>query len=556
VEYEPEPDDGYDPEPTDLNEPEPDYGNQPEPDDEYEPDNEYDDEPKPDYDEPKPDDDDAEPDDEPGYDNQPEPDDEYEHEPDDGYDHDLGDEPTDDGSLDLEEYDLDQDNEAAEPPGEEEEGEDPDEARFLGRRRFLQFLVAGGASAAGGAIIYSGRDQTTESVPVIEQPSTQVGVVTKPDTASETSGRLLAGAIENRVLVVVELAGGNDGLSTLIPYASGTYYDLRPNIAIPPEEVITLDSEVGLHPNLTRLHQRGLALIEGVGSIDGSLSHFEMVQRWDAGDIDGTNNLRSGFLARLADTIDNGSPLVGLSVGGNTPRFANSAASTLALDNLDALRYLAGDDELLQAYHESLRSFSLDESTMAGVVGSSWLQLLDLGATLSAQFDQEPDETNPMYTDGGQLGRQLGLAAELIAADVGVRVVHAALGGFDTHENHLNRHGQLMSELDASVAGFLQQMEAYGIDDRVLVATTSEFGRRVAENNRGTDHGAGSMMMVAGPVEPGRYGSPSPINGLDGNGNLTTEVPFDAYLATLAQGWLGIEAASVLPGQPEILPFL
>ncbi len=436
----------------------------------------------------------------------------------------------------------------------DDDGEE-DDVRFLDRRRFLQVLVAGGATAAGGAVIYSGRDKTVEVAPTLEQPSTQVGVVTRPNVAPETAGQLLAGAVDNRVLVLIELAGGNDGLSTVVPYNRGTYYDLRPNIAIAPEEVLPVDTEVGLNPNLTRLHQRGLALVEGVGPVDGTLSHFEMVQRWDAGDIDGTNGLRSGFLARLSDTVNNGSPLVGLSVGGNTPRFANSSASTLALDNLNALQYLVGgDDELLLGYHDSLRSFSLDESTMAGVVGSSWLQLLELGATLNSQFERENDETNPMFTDGGRLGGQLSLAADLIAADVGVRLVHASIGGFDTHENHLNRHSQLMAQLDASIAGFLQQMEVDGAADRVLVATTSEFGRRVAENDRGTDHGAGSVMMVAGPINPGRYGVPSPIDGLDGNGNLTTEVPFDAYLATLAQGWLGIEASSVLPGQPEILP--
>ena len=438
---------------------------------------------------------------------------------------------------------------------DQDDFDEVDEARFLNRRHFLQMLVAGGATAAGGVVLYSGRERLVSTTPTIEQPGTQVGVVVRANAAPETAGRLLDDAVSNRVLVVVEMQGGNDGLSTVVPFNSGTYYDLRPNIAISPEDVLPLDNEVGLNPNLARLHQRGVALVEGVGPIDGNLSHFEMVQRWDAGDVEGTNDLRSGFLARLADTVDNSSPLVGLSVGGNTPRFANSSASTLALDNLNSLQYLsAGDNDMLQTYHGSLQSFSLDESTMTGVVGSSWLQLLDLGAMLSAQFERDNDENNPMFTDGGRLGRQLGLAADLIVADVGVRIVHASIGGFDTHENHVNRHNQLMGQVDAAIAGFLQQMEVDGIADRVLVATTSEFGRRVAENDEGTDHGSGSVMVVAGPITPGRYGLTSPIDSLDGNGNLRTEVPFDAYLATLAQGWLGIEAASVLPSNPEILP--
>ncbi|MEL7158750.1 MAG: DUF1501 domain-containing protein, partial [Actinomycetota bacterium] len=233
----------------------------------------------------------------------------------------------------------------------------------------------------------------------------------------------------------------------------------------------------------------------------------------------------------------------------------NASASTLALDNPDALWYLArGDNPMLQSYHESLGAFAREESSMMGVVGSSWLQLLALGATLNEQFDRADDDANPMFTDGGRLGRQLAVAADLIAADVGVRVVHARLGGFDTHERHVNRHNRLMGELDAAVDGFLQQVEADGAADRVLVATSSEFGRRVAENDRGTDHGAGSVMLVAGPVEAGRYGLGPRLDALDGNGNLPTEIPFDSYLGTLAERWLGVEAGSVLPRDPELLP--
>jgi uncharacterized protein (DUF1501 family) len=454
------------------------------------------------------------------------------------------------------------------PDPQLEPADDHEESSSIfNRRRFLQVMVAGGAAAAGYGIVHSGRERPLSAGtgtlggertggPTVAQPSTQVGVVTPASAATDNAGQLLPGAIGNRVLVVVELEGGNDGLSTVIPAGAGGYYDLRPNIAIPEEEVLPLDGEVGLHPNLARLHQRGIAVIEGVGPIDGNLSHFEMVQRWDQGDVDGTNNIRSGFLARLADTVNNGSPLVGLSTGGTTPRFANSSASTLALENLDALSYLSANDDAgprLRAFHAGLTTFSVDELTMVGMVGSSWVLLLELGAIVNAQTQRENDESNPMFTDGGGLGRQLAIAADLIAADVGVRIVHARIGGFDTHENQANRHGELMGELDAAVDGFLQQIELDGAADRVLVATTSEFGRRIAENNQGTDHGSASTMLLAGPLAPGRYGLASAIGTPDDNGNLRTEVPFDTYLATLAERWLGIEAASVLPGTPEVI---
>lgn len=446
------------------------------------------------------------------------------------------------------------------PPGSGDDASDNGD-RLLTRRSFLQAVVVGGATAAGAGLLYSGRAaRGTKPVPAVEQPSTEVGVLTRPATSSEPPGHLTGGAVANRVLVLIELEGGNDGLSTLVPYSHGTYYDLRPNIAIKSADVLALDDEVGLHPALVRLHRRGIAVIEGLGPMDGSLSHFEMVQRWDRGDIDGSHNLRSGFLARLADTVDNRSPLVGLSVGGTTPRFANSTASTLALDNTNALGYLNADDDRgagQRTFHQGLLRFATGEDSMEGMVGSSWAQLLQLGATVNAKAARKDDPTNPMYTNGGDLGRQLSVAADLIAADVGVRVVHARIGGFDTHENHLNRHSQLMAELDAAIDGFLQQIALDGEADRVLIATTSEFGRRVAENNQGLDHGSASVVLVAGAgVKPGRHGVGPALDSLDENGNLRTEVPFHSYLGTLAERWMGVEAASILPGDPELLDLI
>jgi uncharacterized protein (DUF1501 family) len=447
---------------------------------------------------------------------------------------------------------------------------EPEQVRGLravfNRRRFLQVLVAGGAAAAGAGVIRAGAERLPEipgipptrpGGPTVAQPSTGVGVTTRANDGAELSGRLLPGAVADRVLVVIELEGGNDGLSTVVPYGRGSYYDLRPSLAIPADEVLAIDDQIGLHPNLTRLHRRGLGIVEGVGPIDGDLSHFEMVQRWDRGDVDGTAGLRSGFLARLADTLDNDSPLVGLSVAGSTPRFANSSASTLALDDPDALWYLDAaqtDNLMLATFHKALSGLEAGEDTMIGMVGSSWQQLLDLGVTVGQQTEREHDETNPMFTDGGSLGRQLSTAADLIAADVGLRIVHARLGGFDTHENHQSRHDGLMTQLDAAIDGFLQQVEADGAADRVIVATTSEFGRRVSENDQGFDHGAGSVMLVAGaPVITGSHGTPSPLDDLDDHGNLRTEVRFDSYLASLAERWLGVEGGSVFPNDPEIL---
>jgi uncharacterized protein (DUF1501 family) len=361
---------------------------------------------------------------------------------------------------------------------------------------------------------------------------------------------LMPAPVDQRVLVLIELEGGNDGPSTVVPYGSGTYYDNRPNLAIAGESVLPVDADVGLNPALSDLHQRQLAVVEGVGPVNGSLSHFEMVERWDYGAMAGVDNRGSGFLARLADALDTGAPVTGLSVAGHTPRLNNAASFTLALEGFNQLHVLTKDDWIFPLYRQAMGG--IGGGPVASTLADSWTELFAIGRSLPADYD-DYDGDSPIIERGGQLGQQLALAAEIIKADLGVRVVHAQLGGFDTHKGHKGRHEQLMATLNGAVHEFLNLIDAAGLSDRVLVATTSEFGRRFRENASGLDHGSASSMLMFGPVTPGRHGEPSPLGGLDDRGNLRTTVPFDRYLATMAQDWLGIEAGSVLPGGPQPL---
>lgn len=364
---------------------------------------------------------------------------------------------------------------------------------------------------------------------------------------------LNAAPVDQRVLVFIEFQGGNDGLSMVVPYGVNAYYDERPNLALAGEDVLPIDDQIGLSPELVRLHQRQLTTVEGVGPVDGVLSHFEMVERWELGDMRGLGGQRAGFLARLSDAVDVGAAVTGLSVAGHTPRFNSSASSTLALSNLNQLRVLTNDDWIFPRYRSAVRSFG--GGPMSTTITDSWNKLFNVGDSITTDIDKVNNDSL-MIQEGAQLGRQLAMAAEMIKADVGIRVIHASLGGFDTHDGHNGKHAQLMRRFDAAVDGFLQEIENAGMADRVLVATSSEFGRRVRENGSGLDHGAASSMLVIGPVKGGRGGDPSPVSDLDGNGNLRTTIPFDRYLATLSQSWLGVEAASVLPEAPEPLDLL
>lgn len=417
----------------------------------------------------------------------------------------------------------------------------------LSRRRFIEHLMAAGAVTAGGSLL-AACSRPTEGGALRANTTT---------TAAQTApkGNVLPGAVEGRVLVIVDLLGGNDGLSTLVPAGDPNYYDLRPNLAVPDTDVLALDDEVGLHPSLAGLHARGITTIEGVGPVDGDMSHFAMTERWQRGDAAGKANQRTGFLGRLTDALDDGSPLVGVSLGGPSPHLTNEAATTMSLDGANDLWFLEPTDwSNAIAYQDGLAALDGGDDPLASLVTSSYDQLSDLAAEIAATGGgSEIDWELPMIQDGGGLGQQLHLAADLVAADVGVKVIYASTGSFDTHSGHQWQQEANLSQVDAAVDGFLGRAEELGFDDQVLVATISEFGRRVEENGNGLDHGSASTMLLAGPVENARLGERSPLDSLDEDGNLQVNIGFDRYLATLAEEWLGVEAASVLPDSPEPL---
>lgn len=432
--------------------------------------------------------------------------------------------------------------------------------RLLSRRAFLRSLGAAGALAAGAGALAG--CTSGPSSPSAGPRGSSGGPATGGTGPADPVGRVVPGAVDGRVLVVVDLQGGNDGLSTLVPYGSGRYRELRPNLAVAGEDVLAGDGEVGFHPSLSRLAQRGVVTVEGVGPVAGDLSHFDMSARWQRGDVDGTGTrLRTGFLGRLTDALDDGSPLVGVALGGPSPHLVNERASTMSLDSLDALWFLEPADwSEASAYQQGLTAFGGDDDQLPAVAAGSYRQLLDLAGRLAASGDDEEghdvDWEHPMVAEGGELGWQLYLAADLIGAGLGTRVVYTGVGGYDTHTDHAYAAEANLAQLDVAVDGFLARAGELGFADRVLVATVSEFGRRVPENGSGLDHGNASTMLVAGPLGDRRAGERPPLDDLDENDNLRTTIGFDRYLASLAQEWLGVEAASVLPGAPEPLGLL
>ena len=429
----------------------------------------------------------------------------------------------------------------------------------LDRRRFLA-LGAGAVSglwlagcSGSGAGSRAAADPTSSSA---------VGDAAAPSSSALENGaatrpKVPAGKAKRR-LVVVELDGGNDGMSTLVPHGMSGYQDLRSRTLIDDKDLVAFgNDQVGLHKSLKGLKDKGLAVVQGVGSAQPDGSHFEMMERWWRGDVTGTAGLATGFLGRLCDQLaDPSARIVGLSFGaGNHPAMQAARASTLSLPGAGSAGYLAGADP----GDKRASAFQNAFAQMGGTVGADALgqarrgmrDAIGVARMLAGLAEEKTEREYP----GSNLGQSLRLTARLFAADPLVRVVHVPMGvDFDTHQDHPGRHAANMAELNDAIVAFLADLDARGLGDEVLVATTSEFGRTARDNgSNGLDHGTASVALLAGPVNAGLYGEHPSLQNLDEDDQLVATVGFDQYYATLAESWFGIPASEVLPGKPTPL---
>jgi uncharacterized protein (DUF1501 family) len=441
-------------------------------------------------------------------------------------------------------------------------------AANLTRRELLAWMAAGTGVAAAGATAITSRGGSS-SPPSTAAPEASDGAPPTPTDgsapaappAAPTGGPVSAIAdVNQRLLVVIEMPGGNDGLSTAVPYGMAGYYDLRSQTAIAAEDALRIDDEIGLHPNLVNIHRRGVTLVHGIGSSRPDGSHFEMMSRWWAGDAIDASRYDTGWIGRLADVIgDPAAPATAISIGsGSHPIIRARKASTLALPSADAAGYLAGaapDDVVAAAFQRGAR-----ELAAVGESGEPYLDRIRQTIATSIAFADhlveldEGDDGDSGYPSG-ELAERLAFTRRLLGLESGIRIVHVSMSGdFDTHENHNGRHPELMSELDAAVSAFLDDIAAHGLAERTLVMTTSEFGRTAAENgSAGLDHGTASTHLLLGPVNAGRYGEHPSLSDRDDNDDLIATMELEQYLGTVVEGWFGVPAGDVFDSSPEVL---
>jgi uncharacterized protein (DUF1501 family) len=378
-----------------------------------------------------------------------------------------------------------------------------------------------------------------------------------PLLLSRTSAALSAQALQgtsiekhpNRILVVIELSGGNDGLNTIVPFGDPAYYKARPKLGIAEREVIKIGDGFGLHPSMVgfeRLFKDGrLAVVHGCGYEHPSLSHFSSMGFWHTGIPNGGEPL--GWLGRLADqTYPSAAKNVIVNLGSSQSLAVRSRQhSPLVFDDPGRFRREGTDEE-----KQALAMLSAPRTTENATL--EFLASTAKNATESSDFVRRASasyRTTVDYGQGGGLAGNLQRVAALIAAEMPTRLYYVTYAGnsFDTHVQQADLHTRLLMYTADAVRGFVDDMARLGRGDDVAVMIFTEFGRRVEENGSlGTDHGTATPMFLVGKgVKGGFYGRHPSLTDLD-DGNMKMTTDFRRVYATAITEWLGYDQTQVV----------
>lgn len=401
-----------------------------------------------------------------------------------------------------------------------------------GRRRFLQSSVGSAAAIGIGAAMPSCFLRAAES----------------------------SGTTKDRVLVVIQLAGGNDGLNTVVPLGDDEYYKARPKLAIGKSELLQCDDESGLHPSLSGL--RGLlddgklAIVRGVGYDNPNRSHFESMDIWHT--CRQKNEARpDGWLGRYLERIKVpvGGDAPALHLGHEQQPFAIASQQIQVPTVRDLAEFqLRGEDR------NALRDLLGKAKSNSGGDTNNLLGFLQSSSSAAIAASERVTQaatgyvTEVKYPESG-LAEKLRVIAQLIDAGLSTRVYYVQLDGFDTHAQQRDAHAALLREWSQAVSAFVNDLSSHDHGDRVCVMTFSEFGRRVSENaSAGTDHGAaGPMFLCGGGLKAGVFGARPNLADLH-DGDVKHSIDFRQVYASVLTDWLGADATLVLGKHYEKLP--
>ena len=355
------------------------------------------------------------------------------------------------------------------------------------------------------------------------------------------------------ILITIMLYGGNDGLNTVVPYGDGNYYSQRGGVSIPAGQVLAINNQVGLHPNLgyvKSLYDAGdVAIVQGVGYAGPDLSHFASMGVW----------MNSSFGGGIAST-----GWIGRWLDGQTAAVADLAAATIdtsvALHLVGAQRRgfaVSPSGEMFGQLREptDLRMYDGFRTMAASPSGRGALH--DMFASTIRQQVDVAAQMSPIFAAGlpdNEFARKMVMAARMVNADLGMRVIDIPFDGFDNHGDELWSHGRQLADLDAGIKAFIETLLPR-YRDQVTIMTMSEFGRTSYSNGSGgTDHGTASNMFVIGnKVKGGLYGAAPTLAGLRRWDRMAHTVDFRSVIGTVVDGWLGGGGSSILKGNFENL---
>ena len=370
---------------------------------------------------------------------------------------------------------------------------------------------------------------------------------------------------KDRSLVVIELAGGNDALNTLVPYNNSLYYEYRPGIGIQQEDVLAINGEYGFNPNMQAvkdLWDRGeLAIINGIGYPQPNRSHFRSRDIWYTAEPESIGN--QGWLGAAIRDLDakGENVLTGVNFGRGLPRaLVCRGVPVASVGNLETYGLLPDMSD------ENVRHNALDAlGRMYGPAGGRDIVARTLAengsqALMGADILRTAPErysSSIEYADTA-ISQSLKSAAQVMSAGLGTRVLYAQHGSFDTHSNELQSHAKLWQDASAAIADFTEDLKEQGLWEETLVLVWSEFGRRVRDNGTGCDHGSGGVAFVlGGSVEGGLYGQYPSLREADlSEGDMAYTTDFRTTYATVLDRWLGLDPDPIVHGQFEQFEFI
>lgn len=374
--------------------------------------------------------------------------------------------------------------------------------------------------------------------------------------------QVIQGFNDDRVLVVVQLGGGNDGLNTVVPFEDDLYHRARPQIGLKSDRIIKLNDLVGINDSMRPImpfYERGeLAVIQGVGYPNPDRSHFRSMEIWHTGS-DSDEYLGDGWIGRYFDNNCSGTaqPQVGLALDPDRPQaFGSALGYGVATTDPEKFGWKPG-----QGADSEAAFLALNARKTTGNATLDFLRHTTATAVVSSEEVRTAAKKGKvqMSTKGGRSNQvnQLDTVAGLIRGGLATRIYYVSTSGFDTHAGQTGKHEQLLGGVAGALARFQEQLETDGTADRVTTMVFSEFGRRVHENGSGgTDHGtAAPMFLMGSAVRGGVHGKAPDLGDLD-HGDLKYSTDFRQIYTTVLEDWLHADPMKVLDQRFDKLPLL